>query len=73
MKIAALFVGRFKSYEKTHNTILQNVFNGHDVDVFFSHNADNTGDNLADFSARYNVKMSEDVIFRIPSDRKSVV
>jgi hypothetical protein len=67
MKIAALFVGRFKSYEKTYYSILQNVFSGHDVDVFFSHNAANTGDNLDDFSSRFPIKSAESLYVKPPS------
>jgi hypothetical protein len=66
MKIAALFVGRFKCFEDTYYSILQNVFSGHDVDVFFSHNAANTGDNLEDFKERYNVKASQSILLQIP-------
>jgi hypothetical protein len=67
MKIAALFVGRFKSYEKTYNSIVSNVFAGHEVDVFFSHNAANTGDNLDDFAERFQVKSAQSMRVIVPS------
>jgi hypothetical protein len=59
MKIAALFVGRIKSYEATHASIMSRVFAGHDVDVFLSHNAYNTTDNVEGFRALYNAKRIE--------------
>jgi hypothetical protein len=66
MKIAALFVGRFKAYEKTRDSILKHIFADHDVDVFFSHNAANKDDNLQDFAAKYNVKLSDSIEIPIP-------
>ena len=79
MKIAALFVGRVKCYEKTYAGIMENVFAGHDVDVFFSHNAANTADNLDDFAARYKVKAAQSAIVPVPphvynySDRNGMI
>jgi hypothetical protein len=50
MRIAALFVGRIKCFERTYENILDHVFAGHKVDVFLSHNAYNTGDDISAFT-----------------------
>jgi hypothetical protein len=54
MRIAALFVGRIRGYEAAFHTLQANVFAGHAVDVFYSHNANNHLDDLGAFTARLN-------------------
>jgi hypothetical protein len=54
MRIAALFVGRIAGYNDTFESMKNNIFAGHDVDVFYSHNGHNKSDHLADFEARLN-------------------
>ena len=66
MKIATIFVGRVKSYDKTFRSITENVFAGHDVDTFLAHNAANTYD-LAPFLSTYDVKAYRNNTIKVPS------